>query len=268
MLVNKEKSLNVMPTTPLASAGIQVCRDWYASAAGQSTLQRVHHIVSGMSADIFGYYALETGVLAGNTSFLQESRIASQFVQGEVSGEPVSVIGTPEHLPFALNNLDLVIASHALDCTRHPHQVLREIERVLVAEGHCILIGFNPLSFKGLNQLRHVYNREAQACHFYTTFRVREWLNVLGFEVLETASAGFCPIMRGDYLFKQARWLDRLGSKFHLMTGNVYIIHAQKKVSNMTPLLPSRKVKAVLRPGMAVNPSAGRISRKESNDGQ
>lgn len=266
MLMNKEKSLNVTPTTSLSPSGVNACRDWYASAAGQATLARVQSIVSSMSTDIFGYYALEMGVLAGRCSFLQESRIASQFSLGSVPGEAVSMVGTPEHLPFALHNLDLVIATHALDCATHPHQVLREIERVLVPEGHCILIAFNPVSFRGLGQLRHLFKPAARHCEFYSTLRVREWLSVLGFEVCETVSAGFCPVLSGNYLFKHARWLDRLGSKFRLMTGNVYIIHAQKKVSNMTPLLPSRKVKPVLRPGMVVNPGAGRLVRKESNN--
>lgn len=262
-LVNKEKSLNVTSTTSLSPAGVKLCRDWYATSAGQTTLARVQSIVSRMSADIFGYYALETGVLAGQHSFLQESRVANQFSLGVLPGEQASIVGTPEQLPFALNNLDLVVASHALDCTRSPHQVLREIERVLVPEGHCILIGFNPISFKGLAQLRYLHNPKARHCQFYSTFRVREWLSVLGFEVCETASAGFCPVFAGDYLFKRAGWLDRLGSQYRLMTGNVYIIHVQKKVSNMTPLLPSRKVKPLLRPGMIVNPGAGRASRKE-----
>ncbi|WML91575.1 class I SAM-dependent methyltransferase [Thiothrix lacustris] len=264
--MDKEKSLNVTSTTSLSPAAINACRDWYASAAGQITLARVQRIVSGMSTDIFGYYALETGVLAGKHSFLEESRIASQFSLGAVEGEPVSVRGTPEHLPFSLSNLDLVIASHALDCTDHPHQVLREIERVLVPEGHCILIAFNPISFRGLGQLRYLFKPHARHCQFYSTFRVREWLSVLGFEVCEIVSTGFCPVFNGHYVFKQDRWLDRLGSKFRLMTGNVTIIHAQKKVSNMTPLLPARKVKPVLRSGMVVNPGVGRFVRKESND--
>ena len=87
-----------------------------------------------MTSDVFGYYALETGVLTGAQSFLQESRVTSRFSLGMVQNEAVSAVGSPEHLPFAFHNLDLVIASHALDCTTQPHQVLREIERVLVPE--------------------------------------------------------------------------------------------------------------------------------------
>lgn len=261
--MDKEKTLNVALKTLSPPAGINVCRDWYATSAGQSTLERLQVIAGRMTADVFGYHALETGVLAGHYSFLQESRIAHQIVLGSISGEMGSVVGAPEYLPFAFSNIDLVIASHVLDCTHWPHQVLREIERVLVPEGHCILIGFNPLSFKGVGHLRHIYGRDGNACRFYSTFRVRDWLSVLGFEVLETVSIGFCPVFRGKYLFKQTRWLDQLGDRLGLMTGNVYIIHAQKKVSKMTPLLPARKIKPLLKPGMIVNPGAGRFSRKE-----
>lgn len=219
-----------------------------------------------MTGDVFGYYALETGVLTGAQSFLRESRVTSRFSLGMMQNETVSAVGSPEHLPFAFHNLDLVIASHALDCTTQPHQVLREIERVLVPEGHCILIGFNPFSFKGLGSLRHYHKRKDVHCHLYSTFRVREWLSVLGFDVLEITSAGFSPAVGGERTFQRTRWLDKLGSRLQLAIGSVYIIHAQKKVSTMTLLPSPRKTKPVLRPGIIVNPGAGRVSPQERNN--
>lgn len=211
-----------------------------------------------MTNAVFGYYALETGVLAGAQTFLQESRVANRFVLGSQLQENVDVLGEPEYLPFAFSNLDLVVASHALDCSPQPHQVLREIERVLVPEGHCILLGFNPLSCKGL---AHLWQYKRNPCRIYSTFRVREWLNVLGFDVLETVSFGFSPILGGERLFQRTRWLDVIGEKSGLGVGNVYLIHAQKKVSNMTLLPTSRKTVPVLRPKIAAG--AGRISQRE-----
>ncbi len=152
-----------------------------------------------MTSDIFGYYALETGALAGKHSFLQKSRISSQFVVGSVQGEANSLVGSPEQLPIAFGDVDLVVASHVLDCSVQPHQVLREMERVLVAEGHCILIGFNPVSLRGIGQLRYLLRYRQTPCHFYCTFRVRDWLSVLGFDVLEIVSTGFCPSRGGGY---------------------------------------------------------------------
>jgi ubiquinone/menaquinone biosynthesis C-methylase UbiE len=36
---------------------------------------------------------------------------------------------------------------HLLDFTTEPHQVLREVERVLVPEGRLLMTGFNPVSY-------------------------------------------------------------------------------------------------------------------------
>lgn len=262
--MNKEKTLNVTNQTKRMAHGLSACRQWYATPAGQAVLARIQGIVGRMSADIFGYYALETGVLAGQYSFLQDSRISSRFSLGMLEDENVSLLGRPEHLPLAFHNLDLVVASHALDCTSQPHQVLREIERVLVPEGHCILIGFNPFSFKGMGQLRYLLRPGQAPCNYYSTFRVRDWLSVLGFDVVEVMSAGFCPTVGENYLFERTRWMDQLGERFRLVTGNVHIIHAQKKVSKLTPILPRRKTKPVLKPGIIVNSGAG-VSRREQD---
>lgn len=213
-----------------------------------------------MTADIFGYYALEAGVLAEKGAFLRDSRVANRFVQVGSASEGGDLVAIPDDLPFVASNLDLVVASHTLDCSVNPHQVLREVERVLVPEGHCILVGFNPLSLHGMGQLRHWLMRQPLACRMYSQFRVRDWLGVLGFDVLETMTLGVCPPMAGEWLFRHTRWLERWGGMARFGVGSVYIIHAQKKVSKMTPLLPSRRASPVLRPGIVVNPGVGRVS--------
>ncbi len=262
--VDKRKPLNATSMQTTVS-GTALCRHWYSTPSGQATLERLRPLLARMTADVFGYYALECGALAGWQGFLQESRIASRFSLGTQPGEAASLIGAVEHLPFAFSNLDLVVASHALDGSANPHQVLREIERVLVPEGHCILIGFNPFSLRGVGQLWHWLRREPMHCHAYNTFRVREWLHVLGFEVLETVSIGFCPLFGHERNFRHARWLGNALNRLRAGLGNVYVIHAQKKVSNMTPLpTPQRKAVPVLRPGMVANPGAGCLSRKEA----
>jgi ubiquinone/menaquinone biosynthesis C-methylase UbiE len=39
------------------------------------------------------------------------------------------------HLPLAANSIDLVVMPHTLEFAPDPHQMLREVERVLVPEG-------------------------------------------------------------------------------------------------------------------------------------
>ncbi len=243
------------------TTGMRACRHWYKTPTGHHTLERVQAVVAALTADIFGYYALELGVLAGQHRFLQDSRIASQFTLGAIQGEANHLVCAPEQLPIAFSNIDLVVASHVLDCTTQPHQVLREIERVLVPEGHCILIGFNPFSWCGVRQWLPWYGKRLMPHPFYSTFRVRDWLSVLGFEVLTTVSSGYSPAHSVSHHDPRHRsLLGKVGDKYHFATGSVYVIHAQKKVSNMTPLLSSRKSVSVLRPGIMVNPGAGRVS--------
>lgn len=249
-------------------AGTAACRQWYATTSGLNTLTRIQQIITTMSADIFGYYALEIGTLAGQHTFLQESRIASQFALGMVEGEANSLISIPEQLPIAFSNIDLIVASHVLDYSSNPHQILREIERVLVPEGHCILISFNPFSLRGLGNAVRMPMSKRSPWRCYSSLRLREWLQVLGFDVLETVSSGFCyPALRKKLGSKRA-WLGQLGDQYHVATGNVYIMHAQKKVSNMTPLMPTLKVPPILKPGMIVNPDTGRIYSPRGQNGK
>jgi SAM-dependent methyltransferase len=42
--------------------------------------------------------------------------------------------------------------AHALEFHDDPHQILREVERVLIPEGELIITGFNPISIWGLRQ--------------------------------------------------------------------------------------------------------------------
>ncbi|QTR49978.1 class I SAM-dependent methyltransferase [Candidatus Thiothrix anitrata] len=260
--MNKEKPLNVATPSLSSHTGVLVCRHWYATPVGVATLMQLQTHLTRMTTDVFGYYALETGVLAGQHRFLQDSRITNRFALGGLAGEQVNAMAHPDYLPITPSNVDLVVASHSLDCSQQPHQVLREIERVLVPEGHCILVGFNPLSLRGIGQWRYAGRQQHLPCRMYSSRRVHDWLGVLGFEVLETVTAGFWPAFGGDRVFQHTRWLERLGDRFQPGVGSVYLIHAQKKVSNRTPLLPSRKVTPVLRPGIIVNPGAGRISDK------
>ena len=57
-------------------------------------------------------------------------------------------------LPFASASLDLVVLPHVLEFLPDPHQMLREVERVLIPEGQVVIAGFNPLSLWGLRRYR------------------------------------------------------------------------------------------------------------------
>ncbi len=241
--------------TPLQIAGLQ---RWYESRQGRYALKELQQTVQSMSADIFGYYALEIGLLAEWPDFLCESRIGMHVkMSADLRATDAEIIADAEALPIAVDNVDLVVGWHLLDYTQSPHQVLREIDRVLVPEGHCILIGFNPFSCRGLHLFwRRLYQRAGPS--MYSGFRIRDWFSILGFEIIETRTLGFRPGLGSERVFNRFAGLEQLGKRYQLALGNLQVIHVRKQVAKMTPLKTSRQVRPILKPSVAVNSSAGR----------
>jgi SAM-dependent methyltransferase len=113
-----------------------------------------------LTADIFGYNALQIGLPGFDT--LAANRMPNRWVTDgifpsnavlEGESRPVVVVHDFADLPFATQSLDLIVLPHILEFAAEPHQVLREVERVLIPEGQVIICGFNPHSTWGLRQI-------------------------------------------------------------------------------------------------------------------
>ncbi|PIE01165.1 MAG: hypothetical protein CSA79_01245 [Thiothrix nivea] len=243
-------------TSPaVVNTDVSAIRQWYQSGGGRHTATAIQTVVAEMSNEVFGYYAVQVGDLGGRYDLLQESRIKNCFrmAVGCHTTHPVDLVAEPVALPFDFDNLDLVIASHVLDYTTQPHQVLREIERVLMAEGHCILIAFNPFSVRGLKLLWKKLLKQNGSQSLYSAFRLRDWFEVLGFEVLEVRSVGQYKLFETLPLIRKISGLQNLLDRYYQWFGQVQLIHVQKKVSKLTPLKPRLKTRPLLKPGIAVN---------------
>ena len=132
--------------------------EFLRSPPGRYVLDWEQQQLDGAVIDIFGYHALQLGLPQIDT--LRENRMPLRFcaarrlpAAGEAAGaNRVAVINRYEELPFATHSIDLVVMPHILEFASDPHQVLREVERVLVPEGHVVITGFNPYSMWGARQ--------------------------------------------------------------------------------------------------------------------
>jgi len=253
------------------------CSSWYKSLAGQTSLVAVDDMCTDIMSEVFGYYAIQTGVLSGQYDLLQNSRIAAGFSLVENSGVDTldrgegaenksnySLISSLEQLPISTDNIDLVVASHVLESSQNPHQVLREIDRILVPEGHCILIGFNPfaLSHAG-KRLRSGFKRDNNLYKMRSVHRIRDWFSLLGFEVIDVNYLGFRPGLKNKKIFDSLSWLDSLGNYIGPILGSMYVVHAKKQVIAMRPDKKVWEAPAVLTGGkVALNRTAQRIRRE------
>lgn len=208
---------------------------WYAGPVGVRYLEGVREALHRMVPGIFGYHAVQVGGVP-DVDLLEDSRINRRF---RMNGAWCSVRGEPESLPFAADTIDLLLLAHALEFSSSPHQVLREAERVLVPEGHVIVIGFNPFSLMGLGRLARLgRGREPWGGRYYSRRRLGDWLALLGFDVIETRYAGFVPPIGHSGIVSRLAFLDRIGIRWWRKLGGVYVLLARKRVATLTPVRP------------------------------
>ncbi|VVE68828.1 SAM-dependent methyltransferase [Pandoraea pnomenusa] len=72
--------------------------------------------------------------------------IASEMVARDI------LVSRFDELPIATASTDLVVLPHVLEFAENPHDILREVERILVPEGQVIITGFNNLSLWGARE--------------------------------------------------------------------------------------------------------------------
>ena len=158
---------------------------WLQTPAGDYVRAWEQACLDQLTVDIFGYNAVQIGMphidaLAANrmpNKWLADTRLpSSPYFSG--SSRAVLALDFSE-LPFASQSLDLVSLPHVLEFSAEPHQVLREVERVLIPEGRVIICGFNPASLWGA---RHAVGRLSgshflpQAGELISMPRMKDWL--------------------------------------------------------------------------------------------
>lgn len=188
--------------------------------------------------DLFGYHLAQLGSHFGG-ELLESSRIAHRFVVALHAGAqpaPAALVCAADALPLAADSVDVLVLPHVLEFADNPHRVLREAERVLIGDGHLVLMGFNPWSWWGLWRLLLGWRDAVPWCgHFYGQSRMRDWLQLLDFELLQVVRLFFRPPLRRARALARLQWLENLGRHAWPVFGGAYLLVAQKRVLPLTP---------------------------------
>lgn len=215
---------------------IDTQQNWLNTPLGQYMLTSEQTIYDQHVADIFGFNALQIGLLEMN--LLQQSRIAKRLHVDISAGD---VLCESEYLPFASSTIDLLCLPHVLEFSQNQHQTLREVERVLVPEGHLILTGYNPMSAWGMRRLMSKKQHYPWCGATLSLKRIKDWLALLGLEYVTGGTQAFILPINDDKWIARQQCVERVASKWSLPLGGIYYIVAKKRVVNMHLIKPNWK---------------------------
>jgi SAM-dependent methyltransferase len=221
-------------------------------------------------ADVFGYHALQLGwpqLQALRTNRMPHQWLAqTEFEPGSLASEGVPESGPHLFLdsrawPWPADSLDLVVLPHTLERSADPHACLREVARVLIPEGQVLITGLNPWSWWGWKQMRGQRQVPAPGTgpHLNSSLiayrRLRDWLRLLGFEVLISRMGASSPAAGSDAWINRLRWMDVLGQRWRPVWGGVYLLVATKRVPGGR-FIDGRRWRTVRSPAGATVPIA------------
>lgn len=238
---------------------------WLSTPSGIYVRQWEEQLLATLTADIFGFNALQLGMPQINT--LAANRMPHKFFSDCHLPLPesnpqvqIAVLHDYAELPFASQSLDLVVLPHILEFAEEPHQILREVERVLMPEGQLIICGFNPASLWGL--------RRACAGMLKTEFlpkdgelismpRLKDWLKLLNMHVTRGHFGCYAPPFASATWLQRSAFLEKAGQRWWPFFGAVYILQAKKRVKGMHLIGPAWSHSRVkVGNGVAVNKSS------------
>ena len=212
---------------------------WFQYAPGSHLLEMELRLLQQRLPALFGYHLVQIGNTV-DEDLLSSSRISHKLImQLEADGEAIprdaALLGTEDSLPLRSDSVDVVLVPHVLEFSENPHGLLREVERVLIGDGHLVLVGFNPWSLFGLWRSCLAWREQPPWCgHFYGLARIKDWLSLLDFEIVSVEKFFYRPPLKKIKFLQKLSFLEKLGKYCWPFFGAAYLIVAKKRVIPLT----------------------------------
>ena len=220
---------------PVHNLEVESFDEWLETPLGHYVVAREQAIFARALPDLFGFYALQVG--AASMALLETSRVTHKFTLAWDSN--ASLLAESDQLPFAENQFDVIVMPHALEFQPLPHEVLREVFRVLRPEGRLLVTGFNPYSLYGV---KRYFGRERNGPwggEFISLSRAKDWLTLLGFDIVGGQLDCYNLPAKSEATLARLAGLEGAGERWWPFAGGVYFLHAVKRVAGVRLLKPN-----------------------------
>lgn len=215
---------------------------WFSCVPGREIARDQKALLDRALPNLFGYHLLQVGRLA-DLDLLSKSRILHRHVvdiDDCRKGQNYPVVrGSATALPVESDSVDVVVLPHILEFETRPHDALRESARVIVPDGHLLICGLNPWSLLG--GWRYLKRRQQAVpwrARFLALTRLRDWLALLGFDVLSQDACFFKPPFSNERLLERLDFLDKIGARMPAYLSGAYLVVARKRIATLTPVRP------------------------------
>jgi SAM-dependent methyltransferase len=242
---------------------------WLTGGTGAALLHEEVRQVADALDSVFGDEFLQLGEWGDAGLFRPWARTRRQAVIATRPGPGVDIVSELDDLAIGGDCVDAVLLPHTLETATDPYALLREVDRILRPDGHVVIAGFNPLGWWGA---RHYLARRSfpdGLQRMVADYRVRDWLQLLGFRVQRAGFYFFAPP-----LYRPGPWcepgageapppsgLRGLATRLAHWQGFAacYLLVARKEMFSMTPIRVVQRRQARLVAGL-VNPTTRNVA--------
>jgi hypothetical protein len=220
---------------------------WEDLPGGEAMQAAVAGACDELSQRIFGYHMLKIGNLSSQIQ-LPSCTVNHQISQVQKMDEKASLQSYSHILPYIENSIDGVLLANELDFAQDPHEILREVDRVITGSGFVIISGLNPYSLTGAGKFLPI--KRGNILHdarFFSAARIKDWLQLLGFEIVEQRHILFSMLFfqrKNELLSLWQNWC----ATYCPWCASVYVILARKRSLPMTTIKPKWKLKPQFSP--------------------
>jgi len=224
---------------------------WFDGPLGRALLEQERAAVGHAMECVFGVQCLQVGAWGPPSGFLDLARTQRRALVSVREDLPASIRAQPPQLPIQSDSIDALLLPHTLEFESHPHEVLREAQRVLRPEGCLVILGFEPLGAWALRSRLTRGGFPPGIERQLSAGRLTDWLKLLGLDVDPAQRFLFTlPFARGQSGRLQ-RWADGAGRALGSRLSGGYVLVAKKRVHAMTPIRLQFKARPAVIGGLA-----------------
>lgn len=219
---------------------------WLETPLGEAVLAREAALLHEALADVFGFELLQVGSWGAPGRLVGGARTQHRCCISPDASGPGAIRAEHHSLPVATSSVEAVLLPHTLEHALHPHEVLREVDRVLVGEGSVLICGFNPFGPWGLRHMVSGRRFPPPTERMLSEGRIGDWLRLLGYEVVGAQRYLFIPPWSARLPGRGREWLERRVPGLVPPLAGAYLLKARKRIHALTPIRPAWTMRPVV----------------------